>query len=225
MRRLGQWMVAGIAAAQLLGVAADGPRPQASRDAASATAAVPLPWAKPLKGGTLRVAAVFPRDGSSDLAALEASFDIRALLFPFSDGTNIADAVLVEALKAKCDALLVSAIPLAQLSKATRTSLAERVRGGMGLLWIAHSTSGEPDLKEFLNSAGLAPFESPPDFAARAGGGALSGLQPGLDQAFAYSSEKSRAVELCFWRPRPYGHAVVPLAPLDALEKIGRAHV
>ncbi len=214
MRRWGQWIVAVSFPALVL--AAGDARAQ-SRDS-EAAAPVPLPWAKPLQGGPMRVAAVFPLDGSSDLAALEAGFDLRASLFPYRDGEPSADHALGDALTGKIDALIVSSIALAQLSETTRAALAARVGGGVGLIWIAYSTSGEPELKEFLAAAGLGPIEPAPDFAARAGGAALTGLQPGLDQVFAYSGDNSRAVELRFWKPRPQGHALAPLTPIDALD-------
>jgi len=218
MRQYGQWMIACAVAAQLLGLAADSPRPQPRDAADNATAAAPLPWAKPLHGGPLRIAAVFPLDGAADFDALVAAFDLRASLFPFGAGAQPAGDALDEALKSKADALVLSALPLTQISETARQSLAARVKNGLGLLWIAYSTEGDAELKDFLSDAGLVPLDPSPDFAARAGGATLSGLQPGLDQTFAYSSEKSRAVQLRFWKPRPRGHALLPLAASDALD-------
>ncbi len=216
MRRQGHWIFACAVAAQLLGLAAGSAHAQF--EGSQPEAAAPLPWAKPLKGGSLRVAAVFPLDGAADLAGLDTHFDLRASLFPFSPYTTVADEAVAAALKTKFDVLLVAGTPLAHLSETTRASLAARVRDGAGLLWMAYSTGGEPELQELMAEAKLSPLEPAPDFATRAGSAALSGLQAGLDQVFAYSGEKSRAVEVRFWKPRPHGHALVPLAPKDSLE-------
>ncbi len=183
------------------------------------SAVTSLPWAKPLKSGPVRVAAVVPRDGAGDLVALEQDFDLRVETYVFDEAdAESSDAALASALAAESDALIVSSLKLADLSTTSREALAARVRGGMGLFWVGFATSGEPELREFLAPLDLAPEENPPDFTARAGGAALADLRPGFDDATAYSGAQARAVEFRFWRQRPDGHAAIPLTPLDALD-------
>lgn len=207
------------AVAVFLAVASAGDSPAQAPPAPAESAASPIQWAKPLKGGPVRAAAVVPIDGVADLSALERGFDVRLETRTFGEaGAESPDQAVAAALAAQNDALIASSVTLADLSPATREALAARVQSGMGLLWVSFATNGLPELREFLAPLGLVAVENPPDFAARAGGAALADLRPGFDEAAAYTGPQGRAVELRFWRQRPVGHALLPLTPSDALD-------
>ncbi len=173
-------------------------------------------WAQPLKGGPIRVAAVFPNDAESDIAELERQFDIRVTKHSFDDATPL-DEVFAAALKNKSDVVVVADVSVAELSTGTRALLETHLKRGGGFLWIGFAPNTTPELADVVTPLGLSALDPAPDFAAMSGGPALTGLQPGYDTLSAYSSETARAVELRYWSTRPHGHAMLPLAPQDAL--------
>lgn len=177
----------------------------------------PMPaWALPLKGGPIRVAAVFPNDALADFTALEGQIEIRLAVHPFGEADSF-DGAVAAGLKGKPDVLIAAAGGLSDLAAETRTALEEHLTRGGGLLWIGFAPATTPELPAFVEPLGLSPADPAPDFVTRAGGQALTGLQPGYDAFAAYRGETARAVELRFWSTRPYGHALLPLTPQDTL--------
>jgi len=190
-------------------------QPDSRFDTESGVDPVPA-WAYPLKGGPIRVAAVFPADAQADLAALERQIDVRLVANPFGEATPFGDATAA-ALKSKPDVLLVAGGALADLPAEPRASLEQHINRGGGIVWIGFAPDTTAELPDFLTPLGLNALDPAPDFVTMAGGQALTGLQPGYDAFAAFRNDTARAVELRFWSTRPHGHALIPLAPQDAL--------
>lgn len=177
----------------------------------------PIPtWAQPLKGGPIRTAAVFPIDAEADFAALERQIEMRLDRYAFGRPAEFSDA-FAAALKKKPGAVIVAGGSLANLSAENQAALKGHVERGGGLLcvWFAQDAMAEP--VDVFAPLGFSAADPAPDFAARAGGQALTGLQPGYDVFSAYTNDAARAVELRFWSVRPQGHALIPLAAQDSL--------
>ncbi|NUM54827.1 MAG: beta-galactosidase trimerization domain-containing protein [Candidatus Hydrogenedentes bacterium] len=201
-----------------------------SRDAAFAPIVIPpleggVQWGVPLDGGPLRVLFIAPRFALRDAAELAHRLEMRAEVVPLWDATHLGrpdayprkipgtshDEVvhdLLDKLDRKLDAIVAANFDFSVLPPEVFQVLADRVRGGTGLV-LAHHRHTLPDsLKAFLDE--FAPDESGAIVTTGLGAERTAEWTSGLGFVQCGRIGQGRVVEIDYQGEWPLAHCLIP---------------
>ena len=205
-----------------------------------------VPWAKPLPGKRLRVGVVTGLGNQLEVGRLAERFDMEYRTAPvsvscaastgkytmnnpvFSFGDHFSQIDVKDSFRAvrkaidwECDALLVAGIPFEAFPEDLRKLLVEKVRSGVGLVWIG----GDRDVPELGLKRSRKPLKRQ---VAQAVGEAFADVPfelLGEEQVWAFDEEGSVVHAACKDRPylfeRPLGKGRVFSLPYRAIAEVG----
>ena len=182
-----------------------------------------VPWAKPLPGKRLRVGVVTGQGNQLEVGRLAERFDMEYRTAPvmvscnhatgkyslcnpvFSFGDDFSQIDVADAARAirkavdwECDALLVAGIPFETLPDDLRKLLVEKVRSGVGLVWVG----GDRDVPELGLSREQKPLQRLRPQAVGAAFADVPFALLGEEQVWAFAADGATVHAAC--KDRPY---------------------